>query len=387
MKKKGTPTGDLTVKLHPMQGSGPYTKDSTPSGTVLATLSLSGTLPTGTTWTDTTFTCSGSGCRLDPNTTYFIVFDNDNAVGSVDVWAWAYTLSGSETKTPTTNGWDIQYAHVHVGGDNWQSYEDWHVVTLVFATNPSLDASSVTATGATLTLKRHIGDWYYKSATTGSTTCTSAGSGTSVTLSGLTAGTAYVYSAYSDSSCTTGNLLATASAFTTPVTVSNLSGSLYLKYKVGNYLQVVQQGAQAFTTGSNTGGYTLSSIEIRIDGKVGSPTNLVVTLHSASGSNPDTATTLATLSGNSSPSSANVYPYTCSGSGCALAKDTTYFVLMKAVGSPDASYYEVDLTPAAETKQPSDNGWSIADKGRDGFIGNWYDMQAAVKMKVTAVPK
>ncbi len=202
----------------------------------------------------------------------------------------------------------------------------------------------------------------------------------------LTAGASYTFSAYSDSTCTTGNLLATAASFTTPVTVSTLGGSLYHHYQVGNYLQTQQQSAQAFTTGSSTGGYTLSSIAIRVDSKVGSPTNLVVTLHAASGSNPNTGTTLATLSGPSSPSS-GTHTYTCSGSGCNLSAGTTYFVLMNAASSPATSYYYVDLTRTAETKQPSDNGWSIADKDREQLYGSWLDIQAAVKLKVTAVPK
>ena len=180
-------------------------------------------------------------------------------------------------------------------------------------------------------------------------------------------------------------LLATAAAFTAPVTVSTLDGSSYSVFEVGNYFET-QQGAQAFTTGSNTGGYTLSSIDIRFGNKIGSPTNLEVTLHAASGSDPNTTTTLATLDGESSPS-AGVHTYTCSGSGCDLTAGGTYFVLMKAPSSASGSYYFAGTTTAAETTQPSNNGWSIADKGRDGEPGTWVDMLAAVKMKVTATEK
>ena len=168
--------------------------------------------------------------------------------------------------------------------------------------------------------------------------------------------------------------------------VSTLDGALFQSYQVGNYNSAQQQGAQGFTAGSNTGGYTLSSIDIRFGNKIGAPTNLVVTLHAASGSNPNTSATLATLSGASSPST-GVHTYTCSGSGCNLSASTTYFVLLAAPGSTGTSTYSVDLTAAAETTQPSGNGWSIADKGREGLGGNWLDMLAAVKMKVTAVPK
>ena len=266
-----------------------------------------------------------------------------------------------------------------VGASDWTNSNTVEALTLT--------ASNVTATGATLSIGGHSGAWWYKSATTGKTACTSAGSNASVSVTGLTAGTSYVFSAYSDSTCTSGNLLATASSFTTPVTVSTLDGAWSQRISVGNHNSGQQQGAQAFTTGSHTGGYTLSGIDIRFANKVGSPSNLVVTLHGASGSNPDTTETLATLSGNSSPS-AGVYTYTCSGSGCDLSASTTYFVLLKAPSSPGTSYYQVDLTTAAETKQPSDNGWSIANNARKRLYGTWYSVSlGAYQIKVSAVPK
>ncbi len=704
--------GDIAATLHRMEGTGQYGATSEPADTVLAT--LSGTSPTSTTWTDTTWTCSGSGCNLSPNTVYFVKTVVQNSQTFRYDWAW--TLDSGETKEPSNNGWDILFGHYNDTGARWQSYSDWHLAGIVFTPNPSLTASSVTATGATLTIGGHSGNWYYKSTTTGKTDCTSAGSASSVTLTGLNSNTSYTYSAYSDSTCTTGNLLATASEFTTllpptltasavtgttatltignhtaawwydantgpdttcqsvsagtssdnltgltagtvyvytaygksgcadadllvtttfgtpstvsvsnlgkadgpsafslssdyaqefttgsaaggytlssvtldftiitnasqieasiravqsndtpattaratltgtpaagevtftcdatntnndcslaantsyfvyvdalsfatnqqtttasddedlqpsgngwsianaaryqahswnehpqslamkmsvsatggaasasltatstsltisdytgawyyqanaaphatcqgPVSgtsqaisgltggtsytykayadsgcavllataaaftatvvtnsVSTLDGALFQSYQVGNYNNTQQQGAQGFTTGSNTGGYTLSSIDIRFGAKYGTPDDFVVTLHAASGSNPNTTTTLATLSGNTSPSTGS-HTYTCSGSGCDLSASTTYFVLLAAPGSTGTSTYTVDLTSAAETKQPSNNGWSIADKGREDLYGTWYDMTAAVKMKVTATEK
>ena len=75
-------------------------------------------------------------------------------------------------------------------------------------------------------LVEHSGNWYYKHTNT-SATCEGPVSGTTKALTGLTDGTSYTYSAYSDSTCTTGNLLATASSFTTlhspPGAPTNLS--------------------------------------------------------------------------------------------------------------------------------------------------------------------
>ncbi len=384
MRKSGSPTpSNLAITLHSMDGSSPYDNNTSyPSSTTKAT--LTGTAPTSTSFTDTIFTCSGSGCELDPGATYFVVA----SYSGNSQYEWRYAADALiETNHPSDNGWNIGYSHFKNSGQSWNSWSDWHIFRADFEFNPSLTASSITSTGATLTMAHHTGTWYYKATTGPHTTCQGpvAANTSTKTLTGLTPGTSYTYSAYSDSGCTTANLLATASAFTTSgVSVSTLDGALFQSYQVGNYNSTQQQGAQAFTTGSNTGGYTLSSIDIRFDNKIGSPTDLVVTLHAASGSNPNTTTTLATLSGASSPSSAGVYTYTCSGSGCDLSASTTYFVLMKAPNSTGTSYYQVDLTAAAETKQPSNNGWSIADKGRDGLYGNWFDMTAAVKMKVAA---
>ena len=81
---------------------------------------------------------------------------------------------------------------------------------------PSLTSSSVSGSGATLTLSsEHSGSWYYKATTAPHTTCQGPVSTRSVTLSGLNSGTSYTYSAYSDSTCTAANLVATAAAFTT----------------------------------------------------------------------------------------------------------------------------------------------------------------------------
>ena len=65
-------------------------------------------------------------------------------------------------------------------------------------------------------MANHWDAWYCKATTGPHTTCqgpVAAGTSTK-SLTGLTAGTSYTYSAYSDSGCST--LLATASEFTTP---------------------------------------------------------------------------------------------------------------------------------------------------------------------------
>ena len=75
---------------------------------------------------------------------------------------------------------------------------------------PELTVTAITATGATLNIANHTGNWYYKHA---SGTCSSAVNTSSTTVSSLTANTSYTFTAYSDSTCATE--LDTASAFPT----------------------------------------------------------------------------------------------------------------------------------------------------------------------------
>ena len=110
----------------------------------------------------------------------------------------------------------------------YSAYSDSACATLLatassFTTADTLTASNVTDTGATLTFSGSAG-WYYQADTGPDTSCSaSAVTGATKTLTGLSPGTAYTYSAYSDSACAT--LLATAGAFTTlaSLTAGNLA--------------------------------------------------------------------------------------------------------------------------------------------------------------------
>ena len=351
-------TNGLQLKLYRMAGTGQHSSTSAPTTTALAT--LSGTAPTASTWTDTTWTCSGSGCSLSANRVYFVVATFDGT----GKYQWAWAVTETQTADPSENGWDIEYDHYKEDAPTpreWKSWSGYNLAEIVFETVPSLASSNVSATGATLTIEGHSGDWYYKyTSPSGGTCSSSAVSGTNTTVT-LTPGTSYTFAAYSDSECS--NLLATAAAFTTKskVSVSTLSAADTGTVDVGRSSNQTKSGAQGFRTGSNTGGYTLSTIDIQFRATVGSPPNLEVTLHAASGVNPNTGTTLATLSG-SNPTSAGSYTYTCS-SGCDLQESKTYFVMMKAPSSANGSYYKASITTGTATKQPADNGWTISDEG------------------------
>ncbi len=132
LRNRDGATGNLVVTLHRMNGSGQYDyATSIPSSIVQAT--LSGANPSGSTYANYTYTCSGAGCNLDANATYFVVAAYSGS-GNYD---WRYHASGDlETRYPTNNGWNIGRSHYKDSGESWSSLGDWHTVRVVFTPNP-----------------------------------------------------------------------------------------------------------------------------------------------------------------------------------------------------------------------------------------------------------
>ena len=123
-------TATLTVTLHQMEGTGTYGTSSTPSSTVLAT--LTGTAPSTAAWTETPFTCSGSGCSLSASTTYFVVIESNKS----ESHHWAQATTSTEFTYPTNSGWDIGYAHDEPSNRGWHSNGYYNPVRVDFTTTP-----------------------------------------------------------------------------------------------------------------------------------------------------------------------------------------------------------------------------------------------------------
>ena len=92
------------------------------------------------------------------------------------------------------------------------------------------DSSPVTlsltkaGTSATLSIANWTGNWWYSADTGPHTTCQGPVSGTSATLTGLTVGTRYTYTAHGDSACSSAPAsYAFTAAHVPPGTVSNLN--------------------------------------------------------------------------------------------------------------------------------------------------------------------
>ena len=262
------------------------------------------------------------------------------------------------------------------------------IATASFTTPVTLTASNIATTTATLTLAGHTAAWRYKADAGPHTTCSAEiAAGTSTAdLTGLTAGTWYTYRAYSDSSCSTE---IAAEAFSTAVTVSSVDTSDNSVADIGLSNNAIWMVGQAFTTGSNSGGYTLSSVTaVFSTTSNGDQGNVVVELHAASGSNPGTL--LATLSGTDHiPTAADDYTFDCS-TGCALEANTSYFVTIEAPSASSGRYLLETASQNSEAKVPTSNGWAIADDARVGIkASNYWDANSGktAQLILAAVPK
>ena len=330
----------LTVTLHQMSGAGSYSTSSTPSSTILAT--LSGTDPSSTAWADTTYTCSGSGCSLSANTTYFIVALSSRDDGH----AWAAATTESESTYPSNSGWSIGYGHDKESDDAlrpWYSAGDYHPVRVDFTTNPAptLASSNVTATGATLTIANHTGGWYYKyTSPSGGTCSTNAVSGTSTTVT-LSASTSYTFAAYSDSSCS--SLLATAASFTTPAAPTLTSSN------------VTASGA-TLTIANHTGGWWYKGG--KLSGTDGACTSV------ASG------TSTATLSGLEADTQYEYKAYDKANCASADRIATARFATRASGSGPTFSVTNVTSSAATLTLHNRTGNWWYKGGNRSGGEGN-----------------
>ena len=169
-----------------------------------------------------------------------------------------------------------------------------------------------------------------------------------------------------------------SAAVSTYLTLGNLDKPVYLEScRVSRNTHC----AVGFTTGGNSGGYTLAAITATFKSKtepvIGVLGDIVVTLHeSATGSVGDRKRPVdasrATLIG-SNPDNARDYKYTCSPSAknnCFLSPGTTYFVqFTAAIGMASSVYCEWASSDSNDyALEPTGNAWTLAN-GTDYHIG------------------
>ena len=162
------------------------------------------------------------------------------------------------------------------------------------------------------------------------------------------------------------------------LTVSNLDQTKDSVAYVGRDLWGNSSSAAGFTTGSNSGGYTLQSVTVKMENTVGSPTGLTVAIHASSGGNPAASATY-TLTGPNPPLPNAQNTYSCVGT-CSLDAGAEYFLVLSATApSTGDNYYIVETTNSNnETNTPAGAGWSIANVSKYRFDGgNWTDSNSS----------
>ena len=139
-------------------------------------------------------------------------------------------------------------------------------------------------------------------------------------------------------------------------------------------VSITQSQAQGFTTGSDSGGYTLGSVELAVSSFSGTASDITVSIYSESSGHPGTV--VHTLTTPASISAA-VTTFTAP-SGATLAAGTTYYVVISTTGSG----ISLGRTNAAAEDTGGVSGWSIADFRR--FLGGsgWNITTTPIRMRV-----
>ena len=112
--------------------------------------------------------------------------------------------------------------------------------------------------------------------------------------------------------------------------------------------------AQAFTTGANTGGYTVSQVKVLFGSSTDS--NARVSIYSASGGEPDTSQFTLTNPASLTANATNTF--SVSGTQT-LAASTTYFVVLEITDS--SGEYRVKRTVSNNEDAGAASGWSIGN--------------------------
>ena len=121
---------------------------------------------------------------------------------------------------------------------------------------------------------------------------------------------------------------------------------------VGNVTDVASDcwRAASFVTGTDTGGYQLNSIQLKMSSSVGSPSGFAVRLYSASGVLP--GETLGDLVGLS-PQTGGVYTYGTS--SLSLSPATKYFIVLTSETTLASGSFQWSVGISSEFS--ASNGW------------------------------
>ncbi len=136
--------------------------------------------------------------------------------------------------------------------------------------------------------------------------------------------------------------------------------------------------AQAFTTGSNSAGYTLTSVDLSLK-STHTQAIFTVAIHAGSSAAP-VATSLGTLTMTTAlTSTGSLVGFDASGTGIELAANSTYWVVIDVSVTSATTAFQVTTS----TDEDSADGWSIANTHRKGA----NTISAAILLRVNGFAK
>ena len=340
-----------------------------------------------------------SGTTLDASTSYFVVFyRSGTTTGALRVFSstaedsggqsgWAVTDTSHFLSSGTWTAWSSYLYGIRVNGAQAQATVPAAPTGLSLSPGDSKLDATWTAPSGTLTGY----DVHYTSSTTvaaGAAALTgmnpSPASGwvavdrgteasppvASQEITGLDNGTAYRVRVRAKNASGDG---AWAVESATPMAQQTMTPSANaLVSNVGQAAGSSEEGlqvstsavAQGFTTGTNTGGYTLTSIDVLFNTAVGTPANLRVELWSAtSGGAPNAKIASLTV-----PSTVSGTATFSAPSGTTLDASTSYFVVFYRSGTTTGALRVFSSTAEDSGGQ---SGWAVTDTSHFLSSGTW----------------
>ena len=216
---------------------------------------------------------------------------------------------------------------------------------------------------------------YRKSSDTAWTAHAHAGTATTTTITGLEASTSYQVHVLAKNAEGTSDWSASGTGSTGTSATGALISNVGQTAATGDaQVNTPQSQAQGFTTGSDSGGYTLGSVELAVSSFSGTASDITVSIYSESSGDPGTV--VHTLTTPASISAA-VTTFTAP-SGATLAASTTYYVVI----STTSSGISLGRTDATAEDTGGVSGWSIADSRRFFGLSGWNTTTNPIRMRV-----
>ena len=174
-----------------------------------------------------------------------------------------------------------------------------------------------------------------------------------------------------------GTLLALAVLFVLPLQAQTTLVSNVDQTRSGSLGLDTHEGAQAFTTGDNSDGYTVTSVGLDMSSGADHTINFTVGIWTNSNSNlPGSSLVMLTQ-----PAALTLGVNEFTTSGIQLAANTTYWVVVDSSGGGSAQWEGT----ASDSEDSTASGWSIADESYDRpYDGDtWSSYTDPFKFRVT----